>query len=75
MGNDVNGDSVGENGSTQFCSNNKDSDIDLLHRMRTKHIGKVIVANLNVASLPNRIDELRDIVKDFPLISNFAVSY
>ena len=39
-------------------------DIDILQSIRIRNIGKVIVGNLNIASLPNRIDELRDIAKD-----------
>ena len=43
---------------------NTNCDIELLKNLRLKNIGKVIVGNLNVASLPTRIDELRYIVKD-----------
>ena len=34
-----------------------------MHKLRIKNVGRAIVGNLNVASLPNKIDELRDIVK------------
>ncbi len=57
------------NGETQSKGGGEPETDDLdfnviLQNMRVKNIGKVIIANLNVASLPARIDELRSIVKD-----------
>ena len=43
---------------------NTNWDIDRLQNLRVKNVGKVIIGNLNVASLPNKIDELRYVVKD-----------
>ena len=59
----LNRDSVIRDINRNDCTSNGDSDIDLLHRLRIQNVCTVIVGNLNVASLPNKIDELRDIVK------------
>ena len=36
----------------------------LLQKIRISNLDRVIVGNLNVASLPNKIDEIRTIIKD-----------
>ena len=38
--------------------------INLLHKIRVKNTDNIIVGNLNAAYLPNKIDELRFVVKD-----------
>ena len=45
-----------------FNASQKTGDIDILQNLRVKNVGKVIIGNLNVASLPSRIDELRTAV-------------
>ena len=38
--------------------------MNLLQNIRVENINNIIVGNLNVASLPNKIDELRFVVED-----------
>ena len=38
------------------------SDLNILHKLRINNMGKVVIGNLNVASLPSRIDEIRMVV-------------
>ena len=40
-----------------------DGPVSLLREFKIKNINKVIIGNLNIAPLPNKIDELRLIVR------------
>ena len=46
----------------ELFNSDSDSDFGLLQNLRVNNIGRVIIGNLNVASLPLRIDELRNAV-------------
>ena len=46
----------------ELFTSDSDSDFGLLQNLRVNNIGRVIIGNLNVASLPLRIDELRNAV-------------
>ena len=62
--NNVSVNSAESNTGNNEVMENYDTPESLLRKFRVENINRITIGNLNVASLPNKIDELRTIVKN-----------
>ena len=53
---------ISESQNISASQSTTELDTDMLQNLRIKNMGKIVIGNLNVASLPGRIDEVRTVV-------------